>query len=382
MRTVGVEEELLLVDAKSGQPLAVAERVLRRAESIDDSQHEPVRDMQDDDPGSRIEPELQQQQVETDTHPHTDLTDLEDDLRGWRNKTIAAANEEGARVLAAGTSPVPAQPTPIRDPRNARLVDRYGLTTAEQLTCGCHVHVSVESDDEAVAVLDRMRVWLPPLLAISGNSPYWQGNDSRYASYRSQVITRWPSTGPTDIFGSADAYQILVSQMVDSGVLLDEGMVYFDARLSQTYPTVEIRVADVCLDMRDAVLVAALCRGLVETSAGQWRAGEQPPPVPSAMLRLATWQAAREGMDGDLLDPLTCRPRPARNVVVDLIEHVRPALRSAGDERLVDERFEQLLARGNGAQRQRSLLAGTADLARLVSELVEITAGELDGEAS
>jgi glutamate---cysteine ligase / carboxylate-amine ligase len=377
MRTVGVEEELLLVDAKTGQPLAVAERVLRRAESIDDTQHEPLRDKQDD-PGSRIEPELQQQQVETDTHPHTDLTALEDDLRSWRNNAIAAANEEGARVLAAGTSPVPAHPKPIKGPRNARLVERFGLTTAEQLTCGCHVHVSVDSDDEAVAVLDRIRVWLPALLAISGNSPYWHGSDSRYASYRSQVIARWPSSGPTDLFGSADAYQTLVSRMVGSGVLLDEGMVYFDARLSQTYPTVEIRVADVCLEMRDAVLVAALCRGLVETSASQWRAGEQSPTMPSAMLRLATWQAAREGMDGELLDPLTCHPRPARNVVLDLIEHVRPALRSAGDERLVGERFDQVLARGNGAQRQRSLAAGTDDLARLVSDLVEITAGKRD----
>jgi glutamate---cysteine ligase / carboxylate-amine ligase len=375
MRTIGVEEELLLVDAKSGHPLAVAERVLRRAESIDDTQQEPGRDTQDD-PGSRIEPELQQQQVETDTHPHTDLTALADDLRSWRNKTIAAANEEGARVLAAGTSPVPARPTPIRDPRNARLVERFGLTTAEQLTCGCHVHVSVDSDAEAVAVLDRIRVWLPALLAISGNSPYWQGSDSRYASYRSQVIARWPSAGPTDLFGSADAYQTLVSRMVGSGVLLDEGMVYFDARLSQTYPTVEVRVADVCLDMRDAVLVAALCRGLVETSANQWSAGEQSPPVPSAMLRLATWQAAREGMDGHLLDPLTCRPRPARHVVLDLIEHVRPALRSAGDETLVAERFDQLLARGNGAKRQRNLVAAKDDLERVVSELVEITAGD------
>ena len=144
----------------------------------------------------------------------------------------------------------------------------------EQLVCGRHVHVSVESDDEAVAVLDRVRVWLPSLLALSANSPFWQGKDTGYASFRSQMMSRWPTSGPPPRLGSAEAYRSLVTDMVESGVLLDEGMVYFDARVSFRYPTVEIRAADVCLDARDTVLVAALCRGLVETAARQWRSGE------------------------------------------------------------------------------------------------------------
>src|SRR6476661_1467462 len=173
--------------------------------------------------------------------------------------------------------------TPCRGPEVAlrgRLGgtwDRYELTARERLTCGCHVHVSVESDEEGVGVLDRIRVWLPSLLALSANSPFWNGQDSGYASYRSQAFARWPSWGPADRYGSAEAYHRLVRRMVLSSVILDPGMVYFDARLSQHYPTVEIRAADVCFTVEEAIVGAALCRGLVETAALEWAAGMPEP---------------------------------------------------------------------------------------------------------
>ena len=223
------------------------------------------------------------------------------------------------------------------------MAERFGLTANEQLACGCHVHVSVESDDEAIGVLDRIRVWLPTLLALSANSPFWQGTDTRYASFRSQTMVRWPISGPTDVFNTAANYRARLADVLASGVLLDEAMVYSDARPSHRYPTVEIRVADVCLDVRDAVLVAALCRGLVETAARQWTAGEPPPSTSTELLRLATWQASREGISGHLLDPHT--PGPGRHATssTELVEYVGPALRSTGDERLVDDRIDRSL---------------------------------------
>ena len=138
---------------------------------------------------------------------------------------------------------------------------RFGLTAAEELTCGCHVHVAVDSEDEGVGALDRIRPWLAPLLALTANSPFWQGLDSGYASYRSQVWSRWPSAGPYAPFGSSAGYHGAVGAMLDSDTVLDRGMVYYDARLSAEHPTVEIRVGDVCLDVDDAVLLAALARG-------------------------------------------------------------------------------------------------------------------------
>jgi carboxylate-amine ligase len=372
VRSVGVEEELLLVGGVGGVPVSVAEQVVRRTPWRLPS---TARAADPTDGGDHVGPELQQQQLEIDTPPRTRLTDLEADLRAWRTAAARAAEESGARVVASGTSLQPVRPRVTRDDRYERMVERFGLTAAEQLTCGCHVHVGVESDEEGVAVLDRIRPWLPVLLAISANSPYWQGEDTGYASFRSQAWTRWPSAGPTEPFGSASAYHERVAAMVASGVLLDEGMVYFDARLSAAYPTVEVRATDVCLDVRDSVLVAALVRALTETAARAWRAGRAAPDVPVALLRLAMWQAGREALDGSLLDPATSRPRPAREVVDALVEHVRPALEDDGDRLLVEQRLEGVLARGTGARRQRTAYARTGDLGRVAQELADVTAG-------
>jgi glutamate---cysteine ligase / carboxylate-amine ligase len=365
MRRLGIEEELLLVDRESGRPLSVAQRVLDRA----DRAGQPAE-------GGNVEAEFQRQQIETGTPPREELADLDDDLRAWRDLTIAAARKEGARVIASGTSPVAVAPEATPDPRYQQMVEKYGRTSADHLSCGCHVHVDVESDEEAVGVLDRIRVWLPSLLAISANSPYWQDEDTGYASFRSQLMIRWPSAGPYGVFGSAARYHEAVDGLVATGVLLDTGMVYFDARYSAKYRTVEIRSADVCMDARDAVLVAGLCRGLVETAAAEWAEGKPAPEVRTEMLRLASWQAGRDGVDGHLLDPYTGRPRPAAEVLEDLVEHVRPALVEAGDEGLVKERLDRVLGEGNGAGRQRAMLERTNRLSEVVAAIGRVTAGE------
>jgi carboxylate-amine ligase len=372
MRTVGVEEELLLVDSESGRPRSVAAQVLRHASE----RTEP--DEPDDLPGGSLEHELQQQQVETDTVPHTDMDALGEGVRAWRDHAISAARQAGARVIAAGTSPIAAGPAIVGKPRYLQMVEHFGLTTTEQLTSGCHVHVSVESDEEGVGVLDRIRGWLPTLLALSANSPFWHGEDSKYASFRSQAMGRWPTAGPSEIWGSADRYHQVVEAMIESGAILDEGMAHFDARLSHHYPTVEIRVADVCANAADTVLIAALCRALVDTAAAEWRAGEEPLPIPVALLRLMGWQAGRFGIAGDLVDPRTLKPRAARDVVDELVEYVRDALRANGDEQRVDEQVEKVFSRGNGAMRQRAVLEKTGQLSDVVADLARVTAG-LDG---
>ncbi|MPV36978.1 glutamate--cysteine ligase [Georgenia subflava] len=383
MRTVGVEEELLLVESGSGRALSVAGRVLARAAATAAEIAEAGATASvgagaptAESPGGILDKELQQQQIETDTRPHTELGALEDELRGWRRTAIDAARQVGARVAALATCPLPVEPRAVATPRYRAMTEHFGLTATENLTCGCHVHVAVDSHEEAVAVLDRIRVRLPLLLALSANSPFWQGQDSSYDSYRSQLQVRWPTAGPTEIFGSAEVYDAMVADLVATGVPLDTAMVYFDARASHRYPTVEIRAADVCLDAADAVLVAALGRALVETAAREWAAGEPPAPVPAAMLRVAMWQAARDGVSGQLLEPLTGRPRPAGQVLADLVAYLRPALAVFGDEELVTERVDAVLTRGNGASRQREVLSRTGQLADVVAHSVRVTAGQ------
>ena len=153
-------------------------------------------------------------------------------------------------------------------------------------------------------------------------------------------------------------------------------MLYFDARASHRFPTVEVRVTDVCLDVRDTVLIAALCRALVETSAASWAAGEPPPQVSAVLLRLATWHASRWGIGAGLLDPLTARPLPAAEVVGRLVDEVRPALRRSGDDGLVAEGVDRILQHGNGATWQRDVFARSSSLDEVVAGLARATSDD------
>lgn len=352
---MGVEEEFLLVDGDSGLPRAVGGAVLAASGSGADPE---------------LTAELQREQVETGTRPCDTLDDLGAELRSARTAAAAAAAEVGVALAPLGTSPLAVEPTLSPSRRYAEMARRFGLTASEELTCGCHVHVGIDSAEEGVAALDRIRPWLAPLLALSANSPFWQGTDSGYASYRSQVWSRWPSAGPYGIFGSARAYAELVETMIGTDTVLDQGMLYFDARLSRHHPTVEVRVTDVCLDPDDAVLVAALVRGLVTTAIEAWRRGDQPDPVRTEVLRLAAWRAGRSGLDGALLDPATWRPAPAADVLDRLVRHVAPALEEAGDLTTVQELVAALLGRGTGAARQRAAFRRTGDLAAVVRSAI------------
>jgi glutamate---cysteine ligase / carboxylate-amine ligase len=367
LRSVGVEEELLLVEPATGQPQAVAGTVMREADNVSSGDHSA---------SDVLEFELQQQQLETNTRPCRTLSELSRELQRCRAAAATAADKAGVQVAALATSPVPVSPELVTKDRYRQMAGAFGLTASDQLTCGCHVHVSVSSPDEAVGVLDRIRPWLAVLLALSANSPFWQGQDSSYASYRYQAWGRWPGAGTTGPFGTARAYRDTLDQMLATGTLLDTGMVYFDARLSEHYPTIEIRIADVCLRRDDAVLIAALTRALVETEARAWQAGQPAPEPRTEVLRLAAWRASRSGISADLVDPGTWRPARARNVVRNLAEHVRDALTDADDADVVADLIAASFALGNGATVQRDVYRQSGQLSDVVSTAVELTRGD------
>jgi carboxylate-amine ligase len=387
VRTVGVEEELLVVDP-SGRPVPLGPDALevaaRRGEGEDAAQHERAEHerAERDQPvaerptAAHLMPELKAQQLELGTAVCDTLEDVDAELRHWRGRAEAAARAVGAHVAAVSTSPVAVDPIPTAGERYARMLDVFGVTAREMLVGGCHVHVSVADDEEGVAVLNRIRAWLPVLTAMTANSPFWQGEDTGYASYRSQVWRRWPSAGPTDVFPDAAAYRRLVDDVLATDTMLDTGQIYFDARLSEKWPTVEVRTADVVLHVEDAVTLAGLVRGLVETAAREARAGTPPPGVGTEVLRLAAWRAGRSGLTGDLVHPLTGRPAPASDVLPALLDHVRPALVDAGDEERVADGVATLLRRGTGAELQRRVYRETGDLAAVLRAAVDITADQ------
>ena len=352
---MGVEEELLLVDPDTGAPVGRAAAV------------------RDTDAGADLDRELRAEQVETGTEPITDATALAADLRRRRADAAEAAAARGAAVVALGTSPLPHEPAATTSGRYGEIAERFGAVASAQLTNGQHTHVEVSSREEGVGVLDRIGPWLPVLRALSANSPFWRGADTGYASYRSVVWSRWPSAGPTPVLGSPAAYDALVAAMLATGTLLDDAMVYFDARLATRFPTVEVRVADVATSVDDAVLVAVLTRALVTTAAAAWAAGDPPPTGPVEAVRLGHWRAARSGGSGDLVDPRTGRPAPAVEVLGALRAHVADALDATGDAALAAEGCARVLTGHGGAGAQRAALAAHGGLPAVVHDAVART---------
>jgi glutamate---cysteine ligase / carboxylate-amine ligase len=356
-RTFGVEEEFLLVDPGDGHVVERAAAVLRE-----------VRDGHD-----LVDHELLAHMVETRTEPCTDMADAREQLVKARRLVGQAAREVGVAAAATGTAPFAVGDVEVSPKDRYRdMVNEFGAIARAAGTCGMHVHVGIESREEGIGIIDRLRPWLPVVLALSVNSPYAEGRDSGYASWRSQVWGRWPTAGATELFGDPATYDALVGALEVAGAARDAGMVYFEARLADAQPTVEVRVADVCTDPDDALVVAATVRAVATTAAAEWQAGTPPRPWRSELLRAAAWRAGRYGLAGTLVHPVEAGLAPARQVLQCLVARMRPALEAAGDLELVNAGFERLLG-ATGAARQRAAFERTGRLEGVVADLVSRT---------
>lgn len=367
MRTFGVEEELLLVDEHTGTPRAVAPQALAVAAA--DELARPV----SGESTPEVSAEIHQEMLETQTRPTTSTDELLADIIAGRVTADQLVRPLGVRAVALAMSPMPFQPHPTEKARYSEMMRRYGATAHKTLVCGCHVHVGIASREEGVAILDRIRTWLPVLLALSANSPFADGGDTGYASFRFLTWHQWQSAGPTEVFGSVDEYDRFERLLLDTGVILDYGMVYLDARLSHKQPTVEVRIADVCLDARDTVVLAAVVRALVDTAAAEWHAGIVPSDLPTAALRLAGWQAALTGVQGMLPHPVHGSGGDIADALDALVGHIGDALAANGDTALVRDGLERIVAVGGGAGRQRAAFAVRGRLEDVVSDAVDAT---------
>lgn len=329
----------MLVDPETGELRAVSQEAAAAGEK--DSQRD-------------VDQELYLQQLEVATSPCQDMKSLLGDLKSARR---AAGESARTANVAAVAMPTPVMPDPREqltpNARYQRISETYGELARQALACAMHVHVEVAGDEEAVVALDRIRHWLPILLAISANSPFWEGRDTGFASWRSQTWGRWPSSGSNDPFQSLCTYESVAEKVIDWGGALDRGMLYYDARVAQNYPTVEIRVADVCADPREATLIAALCRALVETVVRDDHADSASVPWRTDLLRVAHWRAAKVGVTDKLVHPQRQRLVPVTEAFEALLGYVAPALEELGDLGLVQSSLEALTTEGNGAVRQR-----------------------------
>jgi carboxylate-amine ligase len=364
-RTVGVEEELLVVDPATRSVTARAGEILR-----ENLERGPGGDPQR--ASDSLDKELFRHQVEIKSDPSLDIGDVVGQIVDGRRTAGEAAAALDLAMAVSGSVPVTIEEPVLSDNDRYRdIADAYGLVARRGTTCGMHVHVEIESPEEGVRCLDRIAPWLPVLLAVSTNSPFAEGIDTGYASWRTQLWSSWPSAGATEPFGSLAGYELVCERMIASGAARDVAMLYFDARLSAGQPTLECRVLDAVTEPADIGLLAALVRALVETAAGAWPEGQ--PRWRSEELRAARWRASRFGLSDALLDPRDHEVRPAREVLAALVELGSVRLEAAGDTERVAAGVERVLS-GTGATRQRSAYERTGSLEGVVDDLLARTA--------
>ncbi len=359
--TLGVEEEYLVVDRASGA-------LVPRADCLTPHARQQM--------GQAVTLELNLCQIEVATPVCRTLDEVRRHLSTLRFQLSKAAEETGYGVAAAGTHPFSLwqdQQVDLRNERYRRMVDNYQIVARQQVICGCHVHVGIADPDLAVATMTRARPWLPVLLALSANSPFWQGLDTGYASYRLQVWQRWPTCGMPPLMTSRAEFDALVDELESINAIEDATFLYWYARPSSRFPTLEFRAGDVCLSIDEAVAMAGLVRALAWTSAAEVHAGLPMQTAPREVLDAAMWRASRHGLDDSLVSHLGTEIRPAAVVVAEFLDHVRDGLEVHGDLDEVTDLVTGILARGNGATRQRAAFARRGSEIDVVTRILEET---------
>jgi carboxylate-amine ligase len=367
--SLGVEEEYQIIDPQTRALCSLAKPILREASK---------------EIGQNVQSEIHLSQLEIATPVCQTLMHVRRELQRLRYAVIRAADHYDKQIAAAGAHPYANWQDQLMTPdeRYLALKERYQQFVCEQSIFGCHVHVGISDRETAVQVINHARVWLAPLLALTANSPFWCGAETGYASYRTAVYAKWPQSGPPQLFSSLADYEALTRTLVAMKSIENARNLYWDMRVSERFPTVEIRIMDQCTNIDEVIMIAGLVRALVHTCFEQVTKGVAVPQVRQEVLRFANWQAARYGLDEQLIDACAGCAIPAREMIDQLLDFVQPALQIYGDWEEISRLVGQVVQQGNGASRQRAIYRSTGSMQAVVDFIVMQTAAGITEEES
>jgi glutamate---cysteine ligase / carboxylate-amine ligase len=360
--TLGVEEEYMLLDAETLDLVQHVDTVLAAV-----SGHELE---------ARINAELMQSVLEIATPVCRNAADVEAQLRKIRGYVCEVAREQGLRVGSAGTHPFSLferQRITARD-RYRKLVDQLQYVARRELIFGMHVHVAVDDPEKAIQVVNGLLTHLPQLLALSASSPFWRGEPTGLASSRQMVFAAFPRSGPPPRFKDYADYAAVVGQLERTGCIADYTHIWWDIRLHPRLGTVEIRICDATTSLDDVVALTAYCQALVKHFCEQHDRGETIPSYHRILTTENKWLAARYGLEAPLMDLATGRRNrvPVAQLIRRTLKDVLPHARELGSEREL-EGIHDILARGNGADRQLRVFNANRDIVEVVRDIADET---------
>ncbi|HYZ18668.1 MAG TPA: carboxylate-amine ligase [Gaiellaceae bacterium] len=360
--TLGVEEEYMLLDGESFDLVQHIDTVLASVAG-----HELE---------TQIKPELMQSVLEIATPVCRTATDVDRELRKLREYVTSVAAGESLRVGSSGTHPFShfeRQRITARD-RYRALVDQLQYVARRELIFGLHVHVAVDDPEKAIQVVNGLLLELPSMLALSANSPFWRGEATGLSSTRQMVFAAFPRSGPPPRFTDYTDYAELVGQLEKTGCIADYTHIWWDIRPHPRLGTVEMRVCDAVTRVEDAVALAAYCQALVKLYCERFDRGDKIPTFHRILTNENKWLAARYGLEAPLMDLETGRRNrtPVAQLVRRRLRDLEPHARELGSEREL-EGIGEILAKGNGADRQLRVFNANRDVVEVVREIAEAT---------
>ena len=361
--TLGVEEELMIVDAET----------LDLTNSIEGL----LADLREVTTVGEVKPELMESVCEIATTPCRDTREVGAQLRTLRRTVQQVASARGLRVGSAGTHPFALWEDQriVSRPRYRDLIAGLQFVARQEIIFGIHVHVGLDDPDKAIHVTNGMRVHLPLLLALSANSPFWRGDQTGLDSTRTPIFRAFPRVGIPPRYDDFEDWSARIDFMTGSRVIRDYTYLWYDVRPHPNFGTVEVRVMDSQTRVEHTIALAGLIQAMVKELAEHYEAGNDLSRYPYEMLDENKWLAARHGLSGSLVDLPDIGRVPVPELARRLLDRLAPHAEELGSTEDL-ERVEDILENGNGASRQAVVYEANHDLREVVAEIVAATVPE------
>jgi glutamate---cysteine ligase / carboxylate-amine ligase len=362
--TIGIEEEYLVVDRQT------RDLVKDPPTEMWDSLREVL--------GPQVAPEFLKAQIEVGTKVCAKLAEARDDLAGLRRDLSRVVNEYGAAIIAASTHPFAnwMEQEPTEQPRYQRIAADYQVVARQMVICGMHVHVGIEDEHLRIDLMNQIRYMLPHIFALSTSSPFWAGTDTGLLAYRPIIFKNMPRTGVPEEFESWGEYQRTVNILVEAGIIEDATKLWWDIRPSARYPTLEMRVSDVCTRLDDAMTVAAFYLCLLGFLFRLRRRNQRWRVYSPFLISENMWRAQRYGTDGSLIDFGRGELVPIADLVEEIIEMLaQDALEFDVIEEL--RHMRTIITEGTSAHRQLAVHRAAVDAGAGEQEALEAVVDHL-----
>ena len=358
--SIGIEEEYQTIDPETRDLRShIASEILPKAKM---ALHEAVK------------PEMHQAVIEVGTKVCRNIKEAREDIQALRREMITLASQNGLLLAAASTHPFADWKVQeiYPDERYRQVLEEMQMLARANLVFGLHVHVGIEDRNTSIHIMNSMRYFLPHILALSSNSPFWMGIPTGFKSYRSKVFERFPRTGIPDVFANWADYETFVNLLVKTGCIDNGKKIWWDIRPHPHFPTLEVRVCDIPMRLDETMALAALIQATVAMLYKLHSSNKSYRIYGRSLIMENKFRASRYGLDGMLIDFGQEEEVPLRDLMMEYLDLIDDAVEELGSRDEINY-IHQMLEMGTGADRQLKVYEETGDLKKVVDYMVAET---------